>query len=96
MGVAYSANQGQSWRISNVPINDISGLQYDLRLKRVVVTSYDSDVVFGIDPTAKNWIWWNPGWRTHVVDSSGGHLIAATLLHGVIVQPEKQIASGGF
>jgi hypothetical protein len=65
-------------------------------MKRIIATSYDSDLVFGINPTAKNWIWWNPGWRTHVVGSSNGHLVAATLLHGVIVQPEKQSASGGF
>jgi len=96
LGVAYSANQGQSWQSQNVPMNDISGLRYDSGMKRVVVTSYDSDLVFGINPQAKNWIWWNPGWRTHVVGSSDGHLVAATLLHGVIVQAEKQTASGGF
>jgi photosystem II stability/assembly factor-like uncharacterized protein len=96
MGVAYSMNQGQSWQICSVPINDISGLQYDPGMKRIIATTYDSDMVFGIEPNAKKWIWWNPGWRTHVVRSSNGHLVAATLLHGVIVQPEKQIASGGF
>ena len=95
MGVAYSENQGQSWRTSGVPINDISGLEYDPGMKRVIATSYDSDLVFGINPTAKNWIWWNPGWRTHVVGSANGHLVAATLLHGVIVQPEKEVAAGG-
>ncbi len=96
LGVAYSENQGQSWQISGVPINDISGLQYDSAMKRVIATSYDSDLVFGINPAAMKWIWWNPGWRTHVVGSSNGHLVAATLLHGIILQPEKQSAAGGF
>ncbi len=96
MGVAYSVNQGQSWQSCGVPINDISGLQYDPGMKRIIATSYDSDLVFGIEPNAKKWSWWNPGWRTHVVGSSNGHLVAATLLHGVILQPEKQTASGGF
>lgn len=95
LGVAYSENRGQSWQISRVPINDISGLQYDPTNRRIMATSYDSDVIFGIDPVAKNWIWWNPGWRTHVVATSRGRLVAATLLHGVLVQPEKQIAESG-
>ena len=95
-GVAYSEDHGQTWQSSKVPINDISGLEYDPRNQRIMATSYDSDLIFGLDSTAKNWIWWNTGWRTHVVDSSGGHLVAATLLHGVLVQPEKQIAARGF
>ncbi len=96
LGVAYSTDQGRTWQTSGVPINNISGLQYDPGMKRVIVTSYDSDMVFGINPTARNWIWWNPGWRTHVVRFSDGRLLAATLLHGVIVHPENQTASGGF
>ncbi|MEO6828557.1 MAG: transcriptional regulator, partial [Acidobacteriaceae bacterium] len=95
MGVAYSTNQGQSWQLSGVPINNISGLAYDAGIKRVIATSYDSDLVFGINPAAKNWIWWNPGWRTHAVESSNGRLVAATLLHGMIVEPEKQVSSSG-
>jgi photosystem II stability/assembly factor-like uncharacterized protein len=96
LGVAFSDNQGQSWQTVDVPINDISGLQYDPQLKRIVATSYDSDLVFGIDATAKHWNYWNPGWRTHIVDSADGHLVAATLLHGVIVEQQKQLAAGSF
>ena len=91
-----SSNQGQSWQSVDVPINDISGLRYDPQLKRIVATSYDSDLVFGIDATGKHWSYWNPGWRTHIVDSSDGHLVAATLLHGVIVEQNKQLAAGSF
>ncbi|HET9101007.1 MAG TPA: transcriptional regulator, partial [Acidobacteriaceae bacterium] len=96
LGVAFSDNQGQSWQAVDVPINDISGLRYDPQLKRIVATSYDSDLVFGIDATGKHWSYWNPGWRTHIVDSSDGHLVAATLLHGVIVEQQKQLAAGSF
>ena len=96
LGVAYSEDQGQSWQPSKLPINDVSGLRYDAHNQRIMATSYESDLVFGIDSTGKNWTWWNPGWRTHVVGSSSGHLVAATLLHGILVQPEKQLASGGF
>ena len=63
MGLAYSEDKGQTWKICGVPINDISGLQYDPQLKRLVASSYESDLVFGIEPGARKWIWWNPGWR---------------------------------
>ncbi len=96
LGIAFSSNQGQSWQPVDVPINNISGLEYDQQLKRIVATSYDSDLVFGIDATAKHWNYWNPGWRTHIVSSSDGHMVAATLLHGVIVQQQKQVAAGSF
>jgi photosystem II stability/assembly factor-like uncharacterized protein len=96
LGVAFSDNQGQSWQSVDVPINDISGLRYDPQLKRIVATSYQSDLVFGIDATAKHWTYWNPGWRTHIVDSADGHMVAATLLHGVIVEQNKQLAAGSF
>jgi photosystem II stability/assembly factor-like uncharacterized protein len=96
LGVAYSKDQGQTWQLSTVPINNISGLQYSNTLQRVIATSYDSDLVFGIDPNGKSLMWWSPGWRTHVVDSSNGRLVAATLLHGVALQPEKQVAHNGL
>lgn len=90
LGVAYSENHGQSWQDVDLPINNISGLQYDAQLKRVMAASYDSDIVFGINPADRKSTWWNPGWRVHIVGSSKGRLVAATLLHGVLVQPNKQ------
>ncbi len=96
MGVAFSTNQGQSWQISGVPINDISGLDYDPLNKRVIASSYSTDLVYGIDPAANKWVWWKPGWRIRAVQSSNGRLVAATLLHGVIIQPENQTATGGY
>ncbi|MHB1936709.1 MAG: WD40/YVTN/BNR-like repeat-containing protein [Acidobacteriaceae bacterium] len=96
LGVAFSDNQGQTWQPVEVPINDISGLQYDPQMKRIVATSYDSDLVFGIDATAKHWSYWDPGWRTHIVDSSNGRLVAATLLHGVVAEQQKQLSAGSF
>ncbi len=96
LGVAYSDDQGQSWKSSGLPMNNISGLQYDPQLKRTIVTSYDSDRVFGIDLTGKHWIWWNPDWRVHIVTSIDGRLIGATLLHGVVEQPVRESAAGSF
>ncbi|MGC1781062.1 MAG: transcriptional regulator [Acidobacteriaceae bacterium] len=96
LGVAFSEDHGQTWQTAGVPINDISGLQYEAQMKRILVTSYDSDLVFGIDNTTKHWMWWNPAWRVHAVVSSKGRLVAATLLHGVVVQPENQPPAGRF
>jgi ligand-binding sensor domain-containing protein len=89
LGVSYSEDRGQTWQKSDLPLNNISGLKYDAKLNRVVVSSYTSNLVLGIDPAAKNWIWWNPGWRTRSLETSDGHLVAATLLHGVIVEPKN-------
>jgi len=96
LGVAFSDNHGQSWQPVDIPINDISGLRYDPQMNRILATSYDSDLLLGIDATGKHWNYWSPGWRTHIVDSSDGHLVAATLLHGVIVEQQKQLAAGSF
>lgn len=96
LGVAYSENQGQSWQTVGIPINDISGLRYDPQMKRIVASSYDTDLVLGIDLSAKHWVWWNPGARVHSVVSPNGRLVAATLLHGVVVQPQNEAPAGRF
>ncbi|MEO6965235.1 MAG: transcriptional regulator [Acidobacteriaceae bacterium] len=96
LGVASSENQGRSWQISRVPINNISGLSYDPDSRRIIVTSYASALIFGIDPARQTWIWWNPGWRTHIVRSFRNRMVAATLLHGILVQPEQSAAKHGM
>jgi len=96
LGVMFSDDQGKTWQGVAVPINNISGLQYDVAMKRVFATSYDSDLIFGIDPDGKSWVWWDPEWRVHEVASSNGRLVGATLLHGVVLQPKNQPPAGKF
>jgi photosystem II stability/assembly factor-like uncharacterized protein len=96
LGVAYSDDQGKTWQADGVPINNISGLHFDPQMNRIFVSSYDSDLVYGLEPDGKHWRWWNPGWRLHTLTSSNNQLVGATLLHGVVVQPENQAPAGNL
>jgi photosystem II stability/assembly factor-like uncharacterized protein len=95
LGVAYSKDQGQSWQSLNVPTNNLSGLQYDAALHRVIASSYTIPFVYEIDPVADTWTWWEPGWRIHKVQSAGGRTAAATLIHGVLVNTGPSAGAGG-
>ncbi|HEX4022816.1 MAG TPA: transcriptional regulator [Acidobacteriaceae bacterium] len=93
-GVATSDDQGQTWKVMHqLPIVDISGLTYDAQLKRVMITSYESNLIFGVDPATMQYTWWNAGWHTHAVQSFDNRLVAATLLHGVVVQPAQSASA---
>ncbi len=87
-GVFFSKDQGQTWQpMSRLPISDISQVSYDPALKRLIVTSWESTLIFGIDPADRTWKWWDAGWHLRNVRSSGGRLLGASLYNGVVVQP---------
>lgn len=88
-GLFYSEDSGQSWKaIANLPLGAISGLTYDADLKRVLVTSQSSTMIFGVDGTDTKWKWWDAGWKVHQVYSKNGRLVGASLYDGVVVEPE--------
>jgi photosystem II stability/assembly factor-like uncharacterized protein len=92
-GVFYSEDQGQNWtEMSTLPISDISGLTYDPELKRIVVTSWASTWVLGINPSDRTWKFWDAGWRVRHTRSSDGRLLAATMYNGVVMEPQKASA----
>jgi photosystem II stability/assembly factor-like uncharacterized protein len=92
-GVFYSEDHGRTWNeMSTLPISDISGLSYDSDLKRVVITSWSSSWVLGIDPANRTYKFWDTGWRVRHVRSSGGRLLAATSYNGVVLEPQKGAA----
>jgi photosystem II stability/assembly factor-like uncharacterized protein len=92
-GVFFSEDHGQSWtEMSTLPISDISGLGYDADLKRVVVTSWNSSWVLGIDPANRTFKFWDTGWKVRHVRSSSGRLLAATSYNGVVLEPQKGAA----
>jgi hypothetical protein len=62
-------------------------LTYDPELKRIIVTSWESTWVLGIDPAERNWKWWDPGWNLRKVRSSGDRLLGASMYNGVVMQP---------
>jgi photosystem II stability/assembly factor-like uncharacterized protein len=88
-GVFYTDDHGQNWNeMTNLPISDISGLSYDPDLKRVVITSWQSNWVLAIDPANRTFKFWDPGWKVRHVRSSGGRLVAATSYNGVVLEPQ--------
>jgi photosystem II stability/assembly factor-like uncharacterized protein len=88
-GAFYSEDNGQTWKTLALPISGIDNIDYDARLGRVVITSWNSDLVFAINPDDRSWKWWNAGWRVRNVHSVDGHLVAASLYDGVVVQPQQ-------
>ena len=87
-GAFYSNDHGQTWHaISNLPVREIDSIRYDVGLRRVVLTSRSSDVVFAMNPDNRTWEWWDAGWRVRMVHSVGGRLVAASLYDGVVVEP---------
>jgi photosystem II stability/assembly factor-like uncharacterized protein len=89
-GVFYSEDHGQNWsEMTTLPFSDISGLTYDPDLKRIVLTSWGSSWVLGVNPADRTFKFWDSGWRVRHVRSSGGRLLAATPYNGVVVEPDK-------
>ena len=74
--------------MSRLPIWDISQVNYDPTLKRVIVTSGESTLIFAVDPGDRTWKWWDSGWHLRNVRSSGGRLLGASLYNGVVAQPK--------
>ena len=88
-GVFYSKDSGANWEpIKNLPIGVVGGLNYDASLKRVLVTSPNSTLIFGVDATGTPWKWWDAGWRVHQVLRQGNRLAAASYFNGVVLEPE--------
>ena len=88
-GAFYSQDHGHTWiAMSQLPVSDISNIDYDGALKRVIITSGNSTLVFAVDPEQKNWKWWDAGWNVRMVHSMQGRLVGASLYDGVVVEPK--------
>ena len=94
-GAFYSSDHGKTWTaMSSLPINNIGSLDWNDALKRIVVTSTDSTLVFAVNSSDKSWKWWDAGWPVRMVHTMGGHLVAASLYDGIVVQPADEAAAG--
>lgn len=92
-GLFYSDDQGQNWQQSTIPLADINGLTYNTSMSRIIVTSWRSTLVFGVDESSKGWKWWNTGWTVRSVLSLGDRLIAASLYNGVVIEPQAAVTA---
>ncbi|HTV04549.1 MAG TPA: hypothetical protein VME86_04210 [Acidobacteriaceae bacterium] len=87
-GAFYSDDQGQTWHaVSDLPVREIDNIRYDAGLRRVVITSRDSNLVFAMKPDDRTWDWWDAGWRVRMVHSMNGRLVAASLYDGIVMEP---------
>ncbi|HEX4005537.1 MAG TPA: transcriptional regulator [Acidobacteriaceae bacterium] len=95
-GLFISSNHGATWNpLKQLPVVDISSLAWDDALHRVILTSWQSTVIFAIDPGDKTWKWWNTGWTVRSVASVGDRLVAASQFSGVVVQPPPETSHAG-
>jgi len=95
-GVFFSEDKGNTWsQVKTLPISNINNVSYDADLKRMMVTSWNSTLIFAVDEQTRAFKWWDAGWNVRAVDSLGGRLMAASLFNGVIVEPQIHGASAG-
>jgi photosystem II stability/assembly factor-like uncharacterized protein len=88
-GVFYSDDHGQNWsEMKSLPLSDISGLSYDVDMKRIVITSWGSSWVLAVNPADRTFKFYDPGWKVRHVQSMGGRLLAATSYNGVVLEPQ--------
>jgi hypothetical protein len=87
-GTFYSDDKGETWQqLKGIPMVGISGLTYEPDQKRILVTSWQSSLIFGINPADKTWKWWDAGWTIHAVRWADGRMVGVSRYDGVVVQP---------
>ena len=87
-GVYFSRDKGKNWMwVHRLPIVDIDDLYFDAKLDKVLVSSRGSDFVYAIDSKTLDWKWWQTGYRLSAVRAANGHILAASLDDGVLVEP---------
>ncbi|MDR3751460.1 MAG: transcriptional regulator [Terracidiphilus sp.] len=95
-GVYFSPDQEKKWLwIERLPFRDVNDLYYDAQMNRVLVSSRVSDYVYGIDPVSLSWKWWRAGWNISLIRAFGGHLVAASLYDGVLVERQSEGLEAG-
>jgi photosystem II stability/assembly factor-like uncharacterized protein len=96
-GVYYSTDKGANWTfMSTLPFSDISAIEYEADLNRIVITSWSSTWVMAVNEADKSWKWWDAGWHVRGVRSNGGRLLAASLYNGVVMQPQTSASKPGI
>jgi photosystem II stability/assembly factor-like uncharacterized protein len=87
-GVYFSRDTGKSWMwVHRLPLVDVDDLFYDAQSGKVLVSSQISDFVYAIDAKTLEWKWWETGYRLSVIRAAAGHLLAASLDNGVLLEP---------
>ena len=87
-GVYFSRDKGHAWMwVDRLPFRDVDDLVIDPLTKRVLVSSRNSDQIFAIDPKTLTWKWYQTGYPIALIRSEGARMVAASVHHGVLLQP---------
>jgi len=89
-GIYLSEDKGRSWQVvKNLYVRDVNSIFYDEKGERVLITANSpTTIAFSAHLPDKKVSYWNTGWNLRLVRPVGGHLVAATLFDGVVIQPE--------
>lgn len=87
-GVYFTRNLGKTWLwFQRLPFRDVNDVYYDPATHRVLLSSRQSDQVFGLDPKHLTWKWWQTGYNVALIRPAGDRLVAASVGNGVLVEP---------
>lgn len=98
-GLFRSVDRGVTWaRIEGIPIVYLTGLVWDERSQRLLVSSSSSNQVYESRDAGEHWRALPVGWKATSVNVAGERALAVTLFDGVVLQlqsPNAQRASSG-
>lgn len=95
-GVFTSSDAGATWSTpKNLFINSVNSIFFDTAASRVTVTTGGaSSVVFNVQLPGKEVTYTDAGWNLRFARPVAGHLVAATLFDGIVVQPAILASAG--
>jgi photosystem II stability/assembly factor-like uncharacterized protein len=87
-GVYFTRDEGKTWMwVDRLPFRDVDDLIFDGATRRVLVSSRNSDQIFAIDPKTLTWKWWQTGYPIALIRTAGARMVAASVHHGVLLEP---------
>jgi hypothetical protein len=89
-GVYFTHDKGKTWMwVHRLPLSGVDDLFYDARRDRILVCSRGSDLVYSINPSSLDWKWQQTGFPLVLVRPAGERLMAASLVDGVLAEPQE-------
>ncbi len=86
----FNASDSNWTEFSRFPMRGIDDLYYDAAHNRMLVSSRTGDLVYVVDPDAKTWKHYKPGYHIKVISAAADHMIAASLYDGVLNGPKTE------
>ena len=93
-GIFLSDDDGATWHTQKgLFVPNISGIYYDAKSQRVLVTSYQpGTMVFAVNEPDMSVKYWDSGWHLRQARPVGDHLVGGTDYDGMVLEP-RMVAS---